>query len=72
MAQMILSTKQKQIMAKESRLWFPWGRGMGVAWTGSWEFGDVNGYIWDRWAIEPYCTVQGTVCDWVPLLYNIN
>ena len=35
MAQMILSTKQKQIMDMESRLVFAGGRGKGMGWMGS-------------------------------------
>ena len=33
---------------------------------------DANCYIWNGWAVGPYCTAQGTVCDWVPSLYNRN
>ena len=70
MAQMILSTKQKQIMAKESRLVVP--RREGVEWTGDLGFGDANDCIWNGWAMGPYCTAQGTVSDWVTLRYNRN
>ena len=35
MVQMILSTKQKQIKAKESRLLMPEEKGPGVGWTGN-------------------------------------
>ena len=35
MAQVILSTKQKHILAKESRLVIPRGRGEGMGWMGS-------------------------------------
>ena len=45
MAQMILSTKQKQIMDMESRLVVANGRGEGVGWTGSLGLVDANGYI---------------------------
>lgn len=70
MAQMLLSTKQKYIMAKESRLVVPGGREERVGWTGSWGFGDTNGYIWNGQAVGSYCMAQETVCDWVSLLYN--
>ena len=33
-------------------------------------FLDAHCYIWNRWAMGPYCTAQGNVCDWVTLLYN--
>ena len=39
---------------------------------GSLGFGDANCYIWDRWAMVPYCTAQGTVCNRVTLVYNRN
>ena len=71
MAQIILSTKQKQIMAKESRLLVPsGGREEGGGWMGSLGFGETHCYIWNGWARGPYCTAQRTVCDWVTLLYN--
>ena len=38
-------------------------RGEEVGWTGSLGFGDANSYIWNGWAMEPYGTTQGTVCD---------
>lgn len=28
-------------------------------------FLDANYYIWNGWVMGPYCTAQGTVCDWV-------
>ena len=34
------------------------------------DLGDTNCYIWNGWAMGPYCTAQGNVCDSVPLLYN--
>ena len=42
----------------------------GVGWMGSLGFLDANCYIWNGWAMGPYCTAQGTVCDWITLLYN--
>ena len=27
-------------------------------------------YIWSGWAMRPYCTAHGHVCDWVTLLHN--
>ena len=33
-------------------------------------FLDANCYIWNGWAMDAYCTAQGTVCNWVTLLYN--
>ena len=66
MAKIILSTKKKQITAKEGRLLVPRGRG------GSFGSGDANCYIWNGWAMGSYCTAQGTVCDWVTVLYNRN
>ena len=45
-------------------------RGEGVEGTGSLGFWDANCYIWNRWAMGPYCTAQGTVCDWVTVLYH--
>ena len=31
---------------------------------------DANCYIWNGCATGSCCTSQGTVCDWVTLLYN--
>ena len=70
---MILSEKknQKQIMAKESRLGGPRGKGEGVGWMGILAvFLDEKCYIWNGWAMGPYCTAQEIVCDWVTLLYK--
>ena len=61
MAHMILYIKEKQTMAKESRLVVPGEWGMG--WIGSLGFFNANSYIWSGWAMGPYCTAQGTVCD---------
>ena len=85
---MMLSTQQKQIMAKENRFEKKkrergggrgrrgggggGGGGGGVGWTASLGFGDANCYIWNGSAMGPYCTAQGTVCDWVNLLCNRN
>ena len=46
MALIILSTKQKQIMAKENRLVVPKGEGERSGWLKSLGFGDANCYIW--------------------------
>ena len=61
MAQMILSTKQKQTTAERADMWFPGGKGEGVGWVGIARF-------WYGWAMEMYCAAQETVCDWVTLL----
>ena len=47
-------------------------RGKGVRLIGSSGFLDANCYIWNGWTMGPYCAAQGTVCDWVTLLYNGN
>ena len=69
---MILSTKQRQVTAMESRLVVAGEGGEGVGWTGSLGLVDANGWIWNEWALGSYCVVQGTVYDWVTLLYNRN
>ena len=33
---------------------------------------NTNCNTWHEWAMGSYCTAQGTVCDWVTLLYNRN
>lgn len=71
MAQMGLSAKQKQCMAKESRLIYAGEGGEGMGQTGSLEFGDGNCFILNAQAVGPYCTAKGTVCDWVTL-YDRN
>jgi len=62
---MSLSKKQKQIIAKESRLGVLGGaKGKGMSWMGLLGFFlDANCYIWNGWAMGPYCTTQGNVCD---------
>ena len=60
MAQVIVSTKQKQITAKESRLVVSRGRGSGM--DEQLGFLDAN-CIRNGWAVGPYCTAQGSVCD---------
>ena len=77
MEQMILSkktktkTKWKQIMAKENRLGAPSGEGGGSGMDRHFVgFLAANCKIWNGWAMGPYCTAQGNVCDWVTLLYS--
>ena len=54
-------------MAKKGRLGVPgWGErggsgGMGLLGVSE----DANCYIWSGWAMGPYCTAQGNVCDCV-------
>ena len=58
-------------MAKKRRRGFPKG-GKGREWD-RWAFGGFFGsklLFWNGWAMGSYCTAQGTVCDWVTLLYN--
>jgi len=63
--------KQTQIMAKESRFRVPKGKGRGSGMDGHFGgLGDANCYIWNGWAMGPYCTAQGNMCDWVNLLQN--
>ena len=64
MAQMILSTKQKQITAKEIRLVVPRGRAEEVGWSGRSGILDANSNICNGWAMGPHYTAQGTMCDW--------
>ena len=67
MEQMILSKKQKTDHSQGEQTW-GWGQGWG--WMGSSGFLDANCYIWNGWAMGPYCAAQGTVCDWTALLYK--
>ena len=69
MAQMSLSTKQKQIIAKENRLVVPKGKWRGRGMDEQCGVLEANSYC-KGWAMRPYCTAQGTVCDWVTLLYK--
>ena len=58
-------------MANKSRLGVPKGERRGTGTDGHFGvWGNVNCYIWNRWAMASYCTAQGNVCDWVTLLYN--
>ena len=59
MAQMILSTKQKQITDMEYKLLVPEERGRGLRWIGSLGLVDANCNIWIGWAMGSYCTAQG-------------
>ena len=61
MAQMNLSTKQKQLMALEGRLVF--ARGDRGRWTGSLGLVDAVCYIWNGLEAEYSCTAHGTVSD---------
>ena len=75
MKQMILSLKKKTETdhGQGEQTWGSQGeKGEGVGWTDSLGFLDANCYVWNGWAMGPYCTAQGTVCDWVTLLYNRN
>ena len=47
MAQLIPSTKQKEIMAKERRFVVASGEEGGSGWTGSLELVNANYYIWN-------------------------
>ena len=47
-------------------------QGEGVGWMESLGLVDANCYIWSGWAMEPYCTAEKIVCDWVTLLYSID
>ena len=69
---MILSTEQKQTHRRGEQACDCQEEGEGVEWTGSLGFIDANYCIWSGWAMESYCTAQGTMCDWVTLLYNRN
>ena len=71
MTQMIISTKQKQIIAKESRLVVARGEERGVKWLGVWGWW-MQTLIFGMNGKKSYCTAQGTVYDWVTLLYNGN
>ena len=62
---------QKEIMAKERKLGVPEGERGGSGMDRHFgDFFDANCYFWNGWAMGPYCTAQGNVCDWVTLLYN--
>ena len=62
--------KQKQIMAKKSRLVFPRGKMEGVGWMGIWGFFGYKLLYLEWMGNGSYCIAQGNVCDWITLLYN--
>lgn len=41
-----------------------------MEWTGSLWLVDANCNTWNGWAMGFCCTAQGTVYDWVTLLYT--
>ena len=60
---MILSKKTETDHGQGQHTLVP---GVGVVgWMGCLGFLDANFYIWSGWAMGPYCTAQGTMCDWV-------
>ena len=59
MTQMILSTKQKQIIAKEGQPVLAMGEWEGVGWTGSLGLVVANCYMWNGWAMGPYSAALG-------------
>ena len=65
MAQMIRSTKPKQITDMERRLVVAGmgGAGEGAGWTASLGLVGASCNIWNGWAVGSYGTAQGTVCD---------
>ena len=72
---MILSLKKKKKTETDhgqgEQIWgFQGERGGNVTDGHLWGLRDANCYIWNGWAMGPYCTAQGNVCDWVTLLYN--
>ena len=69
---MILSTEQRQITAMESNLWLPGVEEGGSRIDGEFGAGGCQLLIWKGWAVESYCTAQGSVYDWVTLLYSRN
>ena len=55
---------------RRADLGFPRGKEEGVGWMGIWRgFLDAYCYIGNGWAMGPYCTAQGNLCDWVWLGY---
>ena len=53
-------------MAKESRLGVSMVEGEWSEMDGDFGvFVDANCCIWNGWAMGPYCTPQGYMCDWV-------
>ena len=58
-------------MAKKRKLGVPkWGREESEMDVHLGDFLDANCCIWNEWAMGPYYTAQGNVCDWVISLYN--
>ena len=68
MVHLILSTKEKQIKAKRSRLLVAGGRAEGLRWRGRLGLVDANCYIWNGWAMGSYCIAQQTMYYWITLL----
>ena len=68
MAKKIISTKQRQIKTIERRPVV--ARGDEVGWKGSLRLANANFNTGNGWAVEFYCTTQGTVYGWLTLLYN--
>ena len=56
---MILSPKQKQIVANEGRLVVPRGNVREWGWMWCLWFGDANCYIWNGWAMGLYYIAEG-------------
>ena len=72
MEQMILSKNNKKTnkqQRQKSIAGVPKGERRGSGMDGHFgDLGDANCYGWNGWAVGPYCTAQGNVCDWVTLL----
>ena len=70
MAQMILSKKTRNDQGQGEETCDPWWEEEGSGMDGQQGFWMQTVVFGMGWAVGPYCTARGSVCDWVTFLYN--